>query len=274
MTMDRDQPVIVTFIIPIRHQHNSKDWTELTRRLDQTCHSISRQSNGSWKALVVANDGAEIPSLPAGFAVKRVDFPPNELHEQGSRTVEEFHEAFRMDKGRRVLAGMLSADPTLFFMIVDDDDFISRDIVAFVSENLKSNGWYIQSGVVWDDGGRWVYQHPDFNALCGTSLIVRSDLYGLPASFGRADDSFIKAMLGSHIFIKGALKEQGHELLPLPFVGAVYRVGHSGAHSRSRGLFRMFVWKRENLARPRQFFRRLLRLRPLSDKTKAVFALP
>ena len=100
---------ILTFIIPIRHQDNAKDWQRVKRTLAQTVQSIARQDRDGWKAVVIANHGADLPELPKGFDVKRVDFPPNQLHAQGNATQGQFYQAFRLDKGRRVLAGMLHA---------------------------------------------------------------------------------------------------------------------------------------------------------------------
>ena len=54
----------VTFIIPVRHQSNSKDWSSLKVNLAQTITSISAQTNKNWHAVIVANQGADLPDLP------------------------------------------------------------------------------------------------------------------------------------------------------------------------------------------------------------------
>ncbi len=121
----------ITFIIPIRHQLNAKNWSELRANLTQTVKSIANQDFDGWRAIIVANHGADLPPLPPGFTVERVDFPPNRLHEQGNADKQSFYDAFRIDKGRRVLAGMLRAKPSDYFMIVDDDDFVSNRLSRF-----------------------------------------------------------------------------------------------------------------------------------------------
>lgn len=257
----------LTFIIPVRHQDNAKSWEKLKSNLSATIKSISSQKNDDWKAIIVANHGAELPPLPAGFDVKRVDFPPNRLHEQGHIDKEQFYEAFRIDKGQRVLAGMLHAGEMQHVMIVDDDDFVSSNLSTFARDNPSANGWYIRDGYVWGEGAGYVYEFSDFSKLCGTCYMIRADLYKLPRTFGEATDEYKKRMLGSHIVIRDHLEKNGTPLAPLPFVGAVYRVGHAGAHSQSTGVFKQYFPK-SLLKQPIELLRRLSRLKYLSSGIK------
>lgn len=262
---------VLTFIIPVRHQENAPDWPRLKANLAQTLASVAAQSVDQWRGVVVCNEGADLPPLPEKFSAMFVDFPPNRLHERGGATRDDFLNSFRIDKGRRVLAGMLARRDSDFFMIVDDDDFVSRDIAKFVGENSGSYGWTIDKGYIWSDGGTLLFEHDDFHHLCGTSLIIRSDLYKLPATAAEADTAFVMAMLGSHHDVDALLEAAGTPLAPLPFMGAVYRVGHPGSHSQTPGILRRFVfspgWKR----RPLQTLSRVARLRPLTARLKREF---
>lgn len=262
---------LLTFIIPVRHQDNARDWGRLRANLAQTVASISAQTHDDWRGIVVANEGADLPDLPERFSAVRVTFPPNDLHEMGKADLEAVYEAFRADKGRRVLAGMLAARDSRFFMIVDDDDFVSSRIARHVSENADANGWAIERGYIWDDGGRLLLGYDEFNHLCGTSLIVRSDLYGLPERFEDASLDWIKSMLGSHVRIADILAGQGTPLSPLPFRGAVYRVAHGGSHSKAPSLVRKYFLSREAITRPRRMLRHLGRLRLVGDDLKGEF---
>ena len=40
---------LVTFIIPVRHQDNARDWSLLKANLDQTIASVSNQTNDDWR---------------------------------------------------------------------------------------------------------------------------------------------------------------------------------------------------------------------------------
>ncbi len=262
---------LVTFIIPVRHQANASDWGALKARLTQTVASIAGQSNGDWRGVIVANEGADLPDLPPRFSVESVTFPPNQLHDLHSADREQVYDAFRLDKGRRVLKGMLSARDTRFFMIVDDDDFVSANIVDHVSAHPDANGWKIDKGYLWSEGTRLVLHQNDFANFCGTSLIVRSDLYGLPATFEDADEAYIKTMLGSHVRIGKILADSGKALETLPFRGAIYRVGHSGAHSKSSNLLRTYFLNTSLMKRPHRLLRNLMRVRPLGQALREEF---
>lgn len=262
---------LLTFIIPVRHQDNARDWNLLKANLTQTVASIANQTNNDWRGIIVANEGADLPDLPERFGVQRVTFPPNNLHEIDKADIEQVYDAFRADKGRRVLSGMLAARDSRFFMIVDDDDFISSRIVQHVSENPDANGWTIDRGYIWDDGGSLLLGYDDFNHLCGTSLIVRADLYGLPERFEDASLDWIKSMLGSHVRIADILAKGGTPLATLPFHGAVYRVAHGGSHSKAPSLVKKYFLSREALKRPRRLLRNLGKLRLVDETVRREF---
>lgn len=257
----------ITFVIPVRHQDNAADWGKLKSNLTSTLASIACQTSADWKAVVVANRGADLPALPAQVEVCWVDFPPNKLHEQGSADKETFYEAVRIDKGRRVLSGMLHARNMKYVMVVDDDDFVSNKLVAHAAAHAPIPGWYIHEGYLWGDGDPAVYRYSGFSKLCGTSHIVDAALYGLPKSLDDADDGYIKKMLGSHIYIHQHLLDAGTPLIALPFPGAIYRVGYAGAHSKSVGVFSQYFAHKWLLWSPGELLRRLAKVRL---KTKAL----
>jgi exopolysaccharide biosynthesis galactosyltransferase PssJ len=261
----------LTFIIPVRHQDNAKDWSVLKKNLSETMRSISLQTSPNWNAVIVANQGADLPPLLPKFEVKWVDFAPNQLHEKGSCSQETFYEAFRIDKGRRVLSGMLHIKPTGHIMIVDDDDFVSNKLTSFVEQNRASNGWFIKNGYVWSEGTNYVYLYSDFSNFCGSSHVIRADLYNIPSNFSEASEEYIKRMLGSHIFIHPYLDGEGKPLAELPFIGAIYRVGHIGAHSKSKGVMSMFFFKKELVKRPKELLRRVMRLRLINRTLRNEF---
>jgi hypothetical protein len=261
----------LTFLIPVRHPANSRDWARSKANIAETVRSISAQTNSDWRGLIIANEGSELPDLPERFDVEWVHFPPNAMHDQGTQSREEFLDAVRLDKGRRVLKGMLRARDSRFFMLVDDDDFISSRIVQFVSEYPNSNGWLIDRGYFWDDGSALLQQLDNFNRVCGTSHIIRSDLYGLPSSFEEAAPEYIKTMLGSHYRLADSMAERGAPLANLPFRGAIYRVGQSGSHSLTPSILKMYFLNSQAIRNPRQFVRDMKRLRLLNGAVKREF---
>jgi hypothetical protein len=262
---------LVTFIIPIRHQDNARDWGLLKANLAQTIASISNQTHSDWRAVIVANEGADLPNPPERFEVVRVGFPPNDMHELGQASLDEVYDAFRGDKGRRVLKGMLAARESRFFMIVDDDDFVSARIVQHVAENPEANGWTIDRGYIWDSGGRLLLGYDEFNHLCGTSLIIRSDLYDLPEHFEDASLEWIKSALGSHVRIADILAQRGTPLETLPFRGAIYRVAHKGSHSKAPSLLVKYFLSWQAMKRPRRLLRNIGKLRLVGATARREF---
>jgi hypothetical protein len=263
--------VMLTFLIPVRHPDNASNWSQLKANLVQTVRSINAQTNHDWRGIIIANEGADLPSLPQRFSVEWVNFPPNSRHEKGDRSMDEFLDAFRLDKGQRVLKGMLSARDSRFFMIVDDDDFVSSHITQFAADHPDANGWTINQGYVWNDGGNILYRHSQFNHICGSSLIIRSDLYNLPEAFESATTEYIKNMLGSHRRISNLLAEHGKALGSLPFTGAIYRVGHSGSHSQTPPIINKYVFNKNTIRRPHRILMNLAKLRILGPSAKREF---
>jgi len=263
---------LLTFVIPVRHHKNAHDWGGVKRRLSETILSVAQQQEGcSWKAVIVANSGADLPELPPRFEIAYVDFPPNDLYMRWSDySDDEVHEAVRRDKGRRVLVGMLHARDSEYFM-VDDDDLVSRDLVSFVSQHVGENGWYVDEGYVWTDGGLLLCLVPNFFLICGSSHIVRSDLYRLPATIEGADDVYVQRVLGAHVFLRGHFEQAGTPLSRLPFAGAVYRSGHAESHSRSRGILRGQLLRKRILKSPAELCRRVLGVRIRSKRLEREF---
>jgi len=263
---------LLTFVIPVRHQENAKDWQALKARLSVTLASIANQSSDDWEGIVVANEGADLPPMPKGFRVLRVDFPPNPLHDRtGATDLAPYYDATRMDKGRRILSGMLAGDNSRYFMVVDDDDLVSKNLVAYVSRHEGANGWAISRGYVWTEGGKLLFQSDNFHMTCGSSHIIRSDLYELPRSLAEADDDWLKTRVGSHIRHVAILAENGVPLEHLPFNGAIYRVGHRGSVSRSKGMLRKHVITRQTVKSPGRLLQNVFRLRWLSGGIKREF---
>ncbi|HEY2464407.1 MAG TPA: hypothetical protein VGI32_10115 [Steroidobacteraceae bacterium] len=262
---------VLTFVIPLRHPQNSPDWGALKRRLAQTVRSIAGQDDPRWRAIIVANEGADLPELPRNFELKQVRFPPNPMFEQGDNERDDFLDSCRLDKGRRVLAGILAAGKNGYSMVVDDDDFVSCRLTSFAAARPGDNGWYMPKGYIWGDGGKLIYEFADFWKFCGTSHIIRTALYELPASVEDADPDYLRRIFGSHVLVRGYLQDRGSPLEPLPFAGAIYRIGHAGAHSKSPGLVRQVFFRREVLKNPLQLAQRFSRLRLLDASMRQQF---
>jgi len=277
---------MLVFVIPLQHPATTSDWPRVLSLLSRTTRSACAQREGPWRAVVVSNRGVPLPGVPPAVEVAEVDFePPDPVpRRENFADEEEWRRALRFDKGRRVLMGVLHARATGeadYVMTVDADDFVSDRLAGHVAGHAAgrtthpsgANGFYLPRGYVWDDGGGWLYLHPEFHLYCGTSHIVRTDLLDLPDRVETADPEYIRWVHGSHKVIAERLQEQGTPLAPLPFPGAIYRIGHADSASNSRGLQRTFYPRWQLRSDPVEFCRRLGRLRRVSPAIRAEFGI-
>jgi hypothetical protein len=260
---DVDIITVINFIMPVRHHDTVKDWDGVVRRMSHTMASLAAQTNPNWRVTIVANPDTPLPDLPPQADVVHVDFAPAHLPNE-FKEPEAFYHAIRLEKGSRIERGMLAMRAARYTMVMDYDDFLHRDLVAFVAGGNAPNGWTIEHGYFFDGGPILYKTHDEFSAFCGSSHIVRSNLY-LPIS-GQApyDQDYVKRALGSHRAIVADLRQAGTPLDILPFAGAVYRMGYRGNTSSSRNIRKwLFGWT-TSLGHPLRTIRRLSRLRRMT----------
>lgn len=261
----------LTFVIPIRHPENLRDPEAQIAILERTFASIAAQSDPAWRAVIVANHGTPLPQLPRGFEIAWVDFEPNLQHELRDH---DFHPAlnqFLIDKGRRVWAGIRKYPASDYFMVLDDDDFVCRDLTAFVAARGGGNGWYIDRGFGIDPGGMLAMSLDRFHKICGSSHIVRGDLYDLPAADDPGLEDYVMTWLGAHGGITERFESIGKPLAPLPFPGAVYMVNNPNSHSNSNSMLRQYVINKDTLRRPWSLPGKLSRLKRVNRRFRAEF---
>jgi hypothetical protein len=247
----------VRFVIPIRHPDGVADRAAQLSDLRQTIASIAAQTSPDWTATIVANSTQVLPELPERVRVRHVDLPPNAALAT-ARDRPEIVRAIDLDKGQRVAAGLTDVEPDDLIMVVDDDDLVHRNLVAFVSEQQPRCGWVINKGYWWQSGSRVFHGTERFHERCGTSLLVPPHYY---AHFtgGLAEADAI-CELASHKWIFKRLPRQPPAWRYVPFAAAIYRLqgrgvsrsqqiagwaiggpeqGRSGLRDRLRGLRRM-----------------------------------
>jgi len=222
---------LLTFVIPVRHQDTVEDWASVKQRLTVTLRSIAAQTNPNWNVIIAANEGADLPDCPPKVDVVRVDFPSVVL--AGDGTPMHRSKSVQIDKGRRILVGLLAARPTGHVMVVDYDDMISCHLAAFVEANQDANGWFFDDGYLYSGEDQLFQYDKEFYLYCGPSHIIRADLLEIPARFEDAKPGYVIHWLGAHIFIKSELDRKETPLARLPFRGAIYRVGYRGSTSSS-----------------------------------------
>ncbi len=219
----------VRFVIPVRHPEGVADRPAQLAALRQTIASVAGQSSPDWTATIVANPAQVLPSLPAGVRVVHVDLPPNTAL-AAARSRPEVIAAIQLDKGRRVAAGVADVAPDDLIMVVDDDDLVHRDLVAFVRAEPPGCGWVIDKGYWWRPGSGMVKRKDRFHARCGTSLLVPPRYYA-HFSGGLSETDAIRE-IGSHKRIFDRLPYETPAWRSVPFLAAIYRL--QGGLSRTQ----------------------------------------
>ncbi len=262
----------IVFVVPVRHHRSVERWELVKQHLSETLRSIAAQTTGNWECRVVANEGADLPTLPPRCFARFVDLPLPELPDRESYP-EGYYDAVRRDKGLRVYEGVRDVEPMTYVMVVDYDDYVSRRVAALAAERRSEPGWFIDRGYVFGMS-RHYFIRDRFHNLCGTSLIIRRDFLGpLETSTGQPDEVKIKRWLGSHIFIADDLEAAGTALQPLPFPGAVYRIANPQSTSGASTLFREMnpAWLLRRA--PAQYLTNLLRYRRMNRDVAEEFSL-
>jgi hypothetical protein len=214
-----------------------------------------------------------LPPLPPGCEARFIELPPPDLPDP-RQGVEPYYDAIRHDKGLRIYEGMRDVPADAFIMPVDYDDFVSNRLAEFVAQNQTAPGWYIPQGYLYSGGG-WCYRTGRLHRTCGTSHILKRSVLGpFEGPDKQLDLLAIKRRLGSHIFNQSDMESTPNALAPLPFLGAVYRVGTPGSASGAGGVFQLMTPARHVLSHPVNALRRMTRYRPLTAKIRQEFSLP
>ena len=262
----------IVFVIPVRHPASVKNWALVKENLSKTLASISRQDTANWSCRIVASHGTDMPDLPPGCSMRMVDMPPPVLPDP-RLGIEAYYDAVRHDKGLRLYEAVHDLPLDTYVMVVDFDDFVSKRIAGFVQSQPDRPGWYIPKGYMYA-GGRMAFRMYNFHRKCGTSHIIRRSSFGnLTARDGTPDIAAIKRRLGSHLFLLDEMKQAGTPLEPLPFPGAVYRVGNPESASGRGSLFRTATPFQSFISRPLSAVSRLRNYRLITWRMRKEFGL-
>lgn len=204
---------MLIFIIPVKSPAISQNWSLFSKLFERCIKSVCNQTTSDFKVIVVCNQKPDISFDSPHIDYVMVDFPP-----PGSEKVSTLvgiQSPKEKDKAQKILAGLKYArkyDST-HTMVVDADDCINRDLAKFVQQNPNGDGWFIKKGYVYKEGKKYIYlNRQNFNHLCGTSIIVKSKWSELLIVDGKYYNHCADSL------------NNGIELQPLPFAGAVYSV--------------------------------------------------
>lgn len=261
---------MLNFIIPVRHHLNIKDPEVQKHNLSKTLLSLANQSVNNYKIIIVANHGTLFPPLPEQCEICYVDFPPNANHDRNNQTDEEFYDNVHNDIARRVHAGVIFSGSKGFFMKVDDDDFVHKDIAKLCLENPNTDGWRITKGYMWSENSKFLYYLDNFNNRCGSCNILKAELLEIPNQVELEVSEHIRDVLGYHNRIEKVFSDK-LEIHDVEFPAAIYRVGHSNNHSEHPNFWQLYFRNRAIHTKPIEFITKLIKLRYLTNAKRKCF---
>ena len=234
------------FITTLRHPKNSISYKRVETLLERTVKSVCNQTNRNFRFIVVGNQLPQFPSVPSEMDFVRVDFkPPSAL--KGSKL--DINDC-RTDKATKYFIGLLHArqyNPE-YVMFLDADDVVSNKITEYANSHPDRNGWLIDKGYIYGDGGVLIRWTKEFHMKCGTSRIVNWKLLNVPSNFPaqpnqnyilrNVDSNFLRKVLGIHRETESYFRNIGFPLEPLPFYGAIW-ILDTGENRSGKSLMRI-----------------------------------
>ncbi|WP_281083758.1 hypothetical protein [Klebsiella quasivariicola] len=264
---------MLNFLIPVKNHADIKNWDNIKKNIQSTLISINNQSDNNWHCYIVCNTGCDLPALPDEnkFTILFVDL--NKMNVQKSAGLHFYYDAIREDKGQRLYTAFKKCNHDDFFMVVDYDDFIHKDISLYVNKHQDQNGWYIDKGYFYS-GGNVLIKTKKFDTKCGTSNILKVSLvYEFNNGQKELSISLIKELLGSHRFLKKYMVDKKKEFKNIPFYAALYNIGIPGSTSGTSGVMSNFFSLKVLIRRPDRFVRNFFNIRWFSSKKKKFFGL-
>lgn len=254
---------MIVFLIPLPHPKSCLSYSRVASLLEDTLRSVCSQEDPDYHVIVICSEPPAVAWDHPHVEYLRVNFEPLGAVRKGFRT----DSGIRTDKGCRLFLGLQHARRLApsHVMFVDDDDFISNRISAYVRRYRDANGWVIAHGYRYAHGSSRLAVADDFNLRCGSCHIFRCELLGshseLPTDaskediLARVDSYYLKRVIGGHRRAPRFFARKGTPLQPLPFRGAVYHLNHGGNFSGTRSYGRLATV-------------------PLTDELRREFAIP
>jgi len=218
---------MVVFVVPIKSEQVSSNWNVFSLLVERTMKSICQQTSQNFKVVAVCHEIPPIDFKHESLEFVSVDFDPPSNERINDPNAFDPKNPYRNvakeeDKAKKIMAGIAHGrkyDPD-YFMVVDADDCINKNLVKFVDEHNQpgNEGWYFRQGFIYNEGSNLIFLNKNtFNALCGTCIIVGAEYV----------DKLIQHepfTVFNHDFIDFG---NNKKLKPLPFPGAIYSIGNT-----------------------------------------------
>lgn len=215
-------------VIPLKSKKVSENWELTSKLLEETILSIRNQSSDAYKVVVV---GHEEPVL-SQESKSLIDFISCDF---GFRRINHTGEInhykqidYILDKNRKLALGLkwLEERSSDYYMVLDADDLIHKDLVSFVVENKHQNGYIINSGYEFFVNRKKLIKRQDMANICGSTTIIHKNLFALPSEISDNTMASIPWCYLSHSHMESYFKEKGFPLRSIPFPALLYKLAH------------------------------------------------
>lgn len=236
---------LITFVTSIRHPDNSHDYNQVWDLLRNTLRSVCAQTNTDFKIVVVTNK--ILDDFKSDPQIKNLEFVEVDFKAPGAKgVVRTGMDAIRLDRSTKYVRGLIHAKKynSKYTMFFDADDFLSNQLVEYISENDKDqNGWVIEHGFI--TNLKKMISKFDRRGFCGSNIIFNTkvieseiDIKNLHSNSTQSEikDStnsyYLYYVIGSHLFSVNYFKKNKILFAKIPFPATVYYVGTGENHSK------------------------------------------
>lgn len=257
---------MLVFIVPLKSRKSSKSWEIVSKLFERCIKSICNQTSSEFRVIVVHHEKPDITFTHPSISYYQANFPPPPEQHYGLQTI---------DKAKKVVTALIFAQKfhPSHVMIVDADDCISKYLAEFVNGNHHCYGWFMDKGYEYQEGSNRIYlRRKKFYKLCGTSNIIKAEMYQLPES---TDSPNLENYYMKHKSVRKILAERDVIIEPLPFVGTVYIDANTGENkSTQRTIFNIIKNNPRVLWRPvKKTFMQTFKSQPLTENIRNEFFL-
>jgi hypothetical protein len=217
----------VYLAIPLSAKKDREQWARVSELLALTIGSLQNQSSGNFVALVCGHDA---PPCLAKSDLRGVEFLPVDF----ARPKSALEGRRDKNRKRRAIAVEVRRRGGGYFMYLDADDLLHRDVVRTVSEDDNGVGYLITRGYVLDYGNKRLAAVPGvwqkrFDEVCGSSGIIFYGRKDLPSAGypEEVDQNLLFSKIRNHTEFAAAVIRNGRKLAPLEFPAAIYSVNNS-----------------------------------------------
>jgi hypothetical protein len=217
---------LVTFAIPLRRPNSVADRRRLNWTLSQTLRSIFLQTDPDFRVLIAT---AFEPDLP-DFVDDRLEIVAHPGFQPESWDAANLEGGMR----RRAMAYRFAELGGEYLMFVDNDDIISRRLVAYVRADRHPHGYIVRHGLIYDATQNVLAPYPmknfaseDFHLFCGTSAIERLTQEDILGSGDGQTPLYerVHSMGHHHVFDRMAAEDRPMAELPFPAVAYARNTG-------------------------------------------------